>query len=188
MTKQFSTAMVGGYYKFDLKVYYSDKNLFRDYYQRGGEAQNATVSLKIASPQGTTLKQFDGFTNNQGYFEGEFIVPKDAQPGQYLVFVNAKKDGSISSNDLVLSIVEQPMPSTTTESQALTGPTITLNGTNPQTINKNSSYTELGATATDVEDGDLTASIVIDSSSVNTSVVGAYSVTYSVTEDRKSVV
>ena len=43
-------------------------------------------------------------------------------------------------------------------------------------------YTELNATATDLVDGDLTGSIVIDSSAVNTDRVGDYSVTYDVTD------
>ena len=61
-------------------------------------------------------------------------------------------------------------------------PTITLTGSNPQTIEACSAYVELGATANDVCDGDITASIVINSAAVNTSVVGSYQVTYDVTD------
>ena len=43
-------------------------------------------------------------------------------------------------------------------------PIITLTGDNPQTIEFGEGYTELNATATDLVDGDLTGSIVIDSS------------------------
>ncbi len=45
-----------------------------------------------------------------------------------------------------------------------TVPVITLVGANPQTIEVGSSYAELGATASDNYDGDLTGSIVIDAS------------------------
>jgi len=61
-------------------------------------------------------------------------------------------------------------------------PVITLLGANPQEIVKNASYTELGATASDTEDGDITGSLVIDSSAVNTGVVGSYTVNYDVTD------
>ena len=61
-------------------------------------------------------------------------------------------------------------------------PIITLTGDNPQTIEFGEGYTELNATATDLVDGDLTGSIVIDSSAVNTDRVGDYSVTYDVTD------
>ncbi|MBI5697062.1 MAG: DUF5011 domain-containing protein [Thaumarchaeota archaeon] len=181
LVKQFSSAFVGGYYKFDLKVYYADKNPISDYYQLGGEAQNSTISLKIISPTGSIIKQFDGFTDNQGHFGDEFIVPPNVQPGQYSVEVSAKKDQSTDSDSLTLSIMEQPIPKSSAEISS-GGPTITLNGVNPQTITAGSPYTELGATATDVEDGDITGSIVTDSSAVNTAVVGVYSVTYTVTD------
>ena len=61
-------------------------------------------------------------------------------------------------------------------------PVITLIGANPQTIEVGSPYTELGATASDNYDGDITGSIVIDASAVDTSVVGSYSVTYDVAD------
>ncbi|MDJ0497436.1 MAG: DUF5011 domain-containing protein, partial [Acidimicrobiia bacterium] len=65
-----------------------------------------------------------------------------------------------------------------------TAPVITLVGANPQTIEVGSPYVELGATAFDVGDGDLTGSIVIDATAVNTAVVGSYSVTYDVTDSQ----
>lgn len=61
-------------------------------------------------------------------------------------------------------------------------PIITLIGANKITMQVNTPYAELGATASDNIDGDLTASIVIDSSALNTSVVGVYVITYNVTD------
>jgi hypothetical protein len=61
-------------------------------------------------------------------------------------------------------------------------PVITLVGDNPQFITTGTAYTELGATATDVVDGDISGSIVIDSSAVDTSTAGNYSVTYDVSD------
>ena len=63
-----------------------------------------------------------------------------------------------------------------------TAPVITLTGANPQTIELGAAYTELEATATDLVDGDLTGSIVIDSTNVDTSAVGQYTVTYDVSD------
>jgi len=63
-----------------------------------------------------------------------------------------------------------------------TPPVITLLGNNPQVITTGTAYTELGATAMDNVDGDISGSIMIDSSSVDTSTVGSYSVTYDVTD------
>ena len=63
-----------------------------------------------------------------------------------------------------------------------TAPVITLIGANPQTIEVGSAYTELGATASDNYDGDISGSIVIDATGVDTAVVGSYTVTYDVTD------
>lgn len=68
-------------------------------------------------------------------------------------------------------------------STANTPPVITLLGDNPQivlfTINE---YTELGATAVDSEDGDLTDSIVIDTSDFDDPTKALYTVSYTVTD------
>jgi len=58
-------------------------------------------------------------------------------------------------------------------------PVITLLGDNPVTIVKDTTYTDAGATASDIEDGDLTASIVV-TGSVDTSTLGTYALTYNV--------
>jgi len=51
---------------------------------------------------------------------------------------------------------------------------------NPQVITTGTAYMELGATASDDVDGDATASIVIDASTVDSSIAGSYQVTYDV--------
>ena len=53
------------------------------------------------------------------------------------------------------------------------GPTITLTGNPTVNLNLNDSYTDLGATATDVEDGDLTSVIAV-TGTVDTSIAGTY--------------
>ena len=63
-----------------------------------------------------------------------------------------------------------------------TPPVITLTGDNPQLIEAGDAYTELGATASDNVDGDLSNSIVIDASTVDTTVPGDYAVTYDVSD------
>ena len=63
-----------------------------------------------------------------------------------------------------------------------TAPVITLTGENPQEIYVGVAYSELGATAADDVDGDISASIVIDASAVDVSTEGSYSVTYNVSD------
>jgi len=61
-----------------------------------------------------------------------------------------------------------------------TAPTITLNGDNPQIIERTSSYVELGATALDNINGVVNA--IPDDSSVDTYIAGTYTVTYTATD------
>lgn len=68
------------------------------------------------------------------------------------------------------------------ESRDTTAPVITLTGANPQVIEAGSAYVELGATASDNRDGDLSNSIAIDAGAVDTQVPGSYVVTYTVTD------
>ncbi len=65
-------------------------------------------------------------------------------------------------------------------------PTVTLVGKNSVTINKGTEYIDLGATAYDKEDGDLTSRITVDDTQVNTRVAGIYKVIYRVTDSNGS--
>lgn len=61
---------------------------------------------------------------------------------------------------------------------------ISLVGNDKIYVFQNTPYQEFGATATDTIEGDLTDNIVIDSSSVDTSALGTYYVTYSITNSQ----
>lgn len=60
-------------------------------------------------------------------------------------------------------------------------PAITLLGNPTEVIETGSAYIDAGATASDLEDGDITADIVVVNT-VDTAVAGTYTVTYSVTD------
>jgi len=91
------------------------------------------------------------------------------------------------ANTVVLQVQGNPLFGTATQSfsidvvSAPEGPTIILIGNATVTVNQGSSYTEQGATASDPQDGDLTAQIVI-TGEVNTAVLGNYLLTYSVSD------
>lgn len=60
-------------------------------------------------------------------------------------------------------------------------PVITVVGDNPATVERYTTYTDAGATATDTEDGNLTGAIVTTGTVDNTT-VGTYTITYTVTD------
>ena len=61
-------------------------------------------------------------------------------------------------------------------------PVITLYGQNPMTVYRGKTYSEPGAYGTDNADGSFSNSAITKSGSVNTSVVGTYTITYSKTD------
>ena len=73
---------------------------------------------------------------------------------------------------------ETPEPTTTVTS---TAPVITLKGSSQMTLLVGSTYTEPGYTATDREDGDLTASVTV-TGSVDTARTGTYYLYYDVSD------
>ncbi|GEM_PF-1662350 len=64
-----------------------------------------------------------------------------------------------------------------------TKPVITLTGAASVDITYGSTYTDLGATATDNVDGTITSSIVVTGTVTNTSPVGTYTIQYNVTDE-----
>lgn len=61
-------------------------------------------------------------------------------------------------------------------------PVISLNGDSNVTVYQNQSWTDPGATATDNVDGNLTSSIVVSGDTVNTAVIGSYTIRYNVSD------
>lgn len=91
-------------------------------------------------------------------------------PGNYTIqYVVTDSDGNSTVMNRTVTVTDQ------------TPPVIILQGNSTVSVEVFNSYTELGAIATDEYDGDLSSSIII-AGTVNTSIVGAYQIVYSVTD------
>ena len=140
------------------------------------------ITLVGANPQ--TIEVGSAYTelgatasdNYDGDLTGSIVIDASAVNtsvvGSYPVTYNVTDSNGNAAAEVVRTVFIEDT----------TAPVITLTGANPQTVEVGGSYTELGATASDNYDGDISGSIVIDASTVNTSVVGSYSVTYDVTD------
>jgi hypothetical protein len=115
---------------------------------------------------------------------GVLTLAQDLSNGVYEVIVKAQDLTDTIANGGV------PIDAGSHDTQTLsvtvtvadtTPPVITLLGTDPMTVAQGGSYTDAGASALDNEDGDISASIVTVNP-VNTAVVGAYTVTYNVSD------
>ncbi|WP_420573452.1 immunoglobulin-like domain-containing protein [Kordia sp.] len=92
--------------------------------------------------------------------------------GTYLIRYNVSDAAGNAATELIRTVIVNP---------DTTIPVITLNGSATINLNVGEAYIELGATAVDNIDGDLTANISI-SGTVNTSVAGTYIVRYNVSD------
>ena len=114
---------------------------------------------------------------------GNFTIPSGAVENSTRMRVSMKYNGIPSACETFqygevedyTVIIEGSGPDTE-------APVISLNGASTVNLNVGDTYTELGATATDNVDGNLTSSIIIGGDTVNTSLGGTYIVTYNVSD------
>ena len=118
----------------------------------------------------SALDNVDGDISASIVIDASAVNP--AQPGSYAVTYNVVDAAGNAAVEVVrtVNVVDT------------TPPVITLTGADPQTIEGGDPYVELGASATDTVDGDLSAALVIDAAAVDTGTVGAYLVSYDVSD------
>ncbi len=103
-----------------------------------------------------------------------FTAPSLLSADAELVFRLTVSDGAVSATDTVTITVTRPLDTV--------APVITLLGDSPLDVNQGTTYTDPGATASDDTDGDLSAGIIVGGDTVDTDTIGAYSVTYDVSD------
>ena len=141
------------------------------------------INLTGANPQ--TIEVLTGtytelgavaLDNIDGDISGEIIVDSSAVNinviGSYQVTYNVQDTAGNDAIEVMrtVNVVDTIVP------------VIILTGDNPQTVELGGVYVEQGATASDNYDGDISGSILIDASAVNTGIIGPYNVTYDVSD------
>ena len=95
-----------------------------------------------------------------------------SKSGEYTVTYSSSDTSGNKSEDVVRKVTVVDT----------TAPVINLVGLAEVSVTEGSTYNELGATATDIVDGDLSANITLGGDTIDTSAEGEYSVTYNVTD------
>ncbi|GBD33893.1 hypothetical protein HRbin34_00194 [bacterium HR34] len=99
-------------------------------------------------------------------------------PGQYTLTYNVADSKGLAADPVQRTVIVKQISNPVNHK-----PTITLLGANPITILQGNSFIDPGATAYDIEDGDITYKITV-SGFVNTSVPGQYTLTYNVADSK----
>ena len=158
---------------YDISISISgDKIVIGSNFDDGNELFTAGVAYLFELIDGNWTKT-KRFKASDGGNDDRFGFAVSISSDNILVGAHLKNNNNFKSGSAYIF---------STNSSDTTPPTITLSGENPQTITLGSTYTELGATANDNTDGDISANITIDASNVDTNIVGSYTVTYDVSD------
>ncbi|WP_345278269.1 GEVED domain-containing protein, partial [Litoribaculum gwangyangense] len=137
-------------------------------YNNNGDFSDPGEEILIQSPTRATS------------VSSSFVVPSNAIEPSVRMRVSMKYNGSPGPCE---SFTYGEVEDYTINIQGLidtTAPVITLNGNSIINLNVGDNYNEIGATATDNVDGNITANIVIGGDIVNTNIAGSYIITYNV--------
>jgi subtilisin-like proprotein convertase family protein len=140
------------------------------------------ISLFGASPltieQNTTFIDPGAAANDNvdGNISGNIVVSGTVNSnvvGSYRLSYNVSDAAGNSAVTVTRTVNVQPN----------VAPVIALSGNNPLEIFVGGTYNEPGYSATDNVDGNITANVLVNDSSVNTGIVGSYLVTYNVSDN-----
>ncbi|MBU3087247.1 DUF5011 domain-containing protein [Clostridium gasigenes] len=167
----------------------STKDQLKDYYKKftGATLSDADAYAKL----GTTCSigyegsSFPTFTPDLAKIVVDASIKnKVAMTSYWSINRDAKFDTNQGITGLYLFNNVYKQFGTTNPTPPATNTAPVLNGVKNNTVNVGTSFNALtGITATDTEEGDLTSKIVV-SGSVNTQVVGNYTLTYKVTDSK----
>jgi arylsulfatase A-like enzyme len=137
---------------------------------------NGSATVNIIEGYGYTDAGATATDAEDGDISAEIVVGGDVvdanTPGTYVVTYDVTdSDGAAATQVMRTVIVAVNSP-----------PVITLNGDANVTLLVGSSYTDAGATASDLEDGDVSANIVVGGDMVDTDSIGTYVITYNVSD------
>jgi hypothetical protein len=137
----------------------------------GSSTIELTIGDTYTETGATAIDDVDGDISANIVIGGDIVDTNTA--GTYTVTYNVSDTAGNAATEVIRTVNVNP---------DTTAPMITLIGDSTVTINIGGTYTELGATAIDDVDGDISANIVIGGDLVDTNTAGTYAVTYNVSD------
>jgi arylsulfatase A len=138
--------------------------------------RNGSVTVNIVEGDAYADAGATAFDAEEGDISGDVVVGGDVvdsnAAGTYVIAYDVTDSDGAAATQV-----------TRTVNVAVNSrPVITLNGSATVNIIEGYGYTDVGATAIDVEDGDISANILVGGDAVDANTPGAYVVTYDVTD------
>jgi len=95
--------------KIDVKIFDSNQNKLNDFNQNYGYIPNINIKITVLDKNGKIFSSSDGTTNERGFYNTEFFIPKNIQSGVFTVIINVENDNSKSSKTIqIFNLGEVP--------------------------------------------------------------------------------
>ena len=93
-------------YSINVKVFDADKNPSNDYWFKASLVPNVPILIEINHENGRHLTTIEGITNDNGYFNGQYLVKDNLDwAGKYNVHVVAGDESFSTTQDLTTFII-----------------------------------------------------------------------------------
>jgi chitodextrinase len=139
----------------------------------GSSTINLNVGATYNEQGATAIDNIDGDISTNIVIGGDTV--NTAVEATYLVTYNVSDSAGNAATEITRTVIVSQIDDTTP-------PMLTLNGNSPVNLSVGAVYTELGATAIDDIDGDISANVVIGGDTVDTAIEAIYVVTYNVSD------
>ena len=95
--------------KIDIKTFDINQNKLKDFNQNYGYIPNTNIKITVVDKNRQIFSFLDGITNERGFYNAEFIIPKNSQIGVFTVIINAENDNSKSAKTIqIFNLGEVP--------------------------------------------------------------------------------
>lgn len=95
--------------KIDVKIFDSNQNKLNDFNQNSGYIPNTNIKIIVLDKNGQIFLSSDGITNERGFYNAEFFIPRNSQSGTFTVIIDAENDNSKSSKTIqIFNLGEVP--------------------------------------------------------------------------------
>ncbi len=95
--------------KIDVKIFDINQNKLNNFNQNYGYVPNTNIKITVLDRNEQIFSSSDGITNERGFYNTGFFIPKNSQSGVFTVIINAENDNSKSSKTIqIFNLGEVP--------------------------------------------------------------------------------
>ena len=86
--------------KIDMKIFDKDQNKLNNFNQNYGYIPNTNIKITVLDKNGQIFSSSEGITNERGFYNAQFFIPKNNQNEIFTVIIIAENDNSKSTKTI----------------------------------------------------------------------------------------